>query len=222
MEALRIQETLQKQRINNECVDTLLFLDHPPVLTKGIRGDDAHILVSEEELETMGVQIVKTKRGGDVTYLGPGQLIGYPIMDLKLQGHDVQRFVHRIEATFMNILRDEFGIDSYKGEKKYTGVFVGNDKITAMGIAVNRWVTMHGFAMNLNTNLDHFKWIVPCGLHDRGVTSIHKLTGITYDPIKMGDLIIEQFEELFNLTTYEISKEEFLETLKLEPLLDVI
>lgn len=212
--ALDIQEKLQKQRIEALCPDTLLLLEHPPVLTMGTRAENANIVIARPMLEQLGVQIIDCNRGGDVTYHGPGQIVGYPIMDLKGYGRDIRSFVHRLEQVFINILEQVFGMDSYRGDGKYTGVFVGQDKLTAIGIAVSRWVTMHGFAFNINTDLSHFKWIVPCGLQDKGVTSIEKLIGHPYDMEQMNTLIIQQFEMLFNVTAVEITVEALMESLK--------
>lgn len=213
-EALALQEKLQKQRIEGNCPDTLLLLEHPAVLTMGTRGENRNIVLERSELEKLGVQVVDCNRGGDVTYHGPGQIVGYPIMDLKNHGRDIRSFVHRLEQVFINILKETFEMDSYPGEGKYTGVFVGVDKLTAIGIAVSRWVTMHGFAFNVNTELSHFNWIVPCGLQDRGVTSLKKLLGQPVDIQQMNSLIIQQFELLFNVHAVEITRDELMESLK--------
>lgn len=213
-EALDIQKVVQQQRISDMCDDTLLLLDHPPVLTKGIRGVEEHILLSRDELAARGVEVHESTRGGDVTYLGPGQVIGYVIMNIDRRGRDIRHLVGNVEQTVINILEKEFGISAYVGEKKYTGVFVENDKIAAIGIAVNRRVTMHGFAFNVNTDLSHFDWIVPCGLKDRGVTSIEKLTGSKYDAEAMKELVIGEFEQLFDTDTYRITREELMDSLK--------
>ncbi|MBC7959745.1 MAG: lipoyl(octanoyl) transferase LipB [Vallitaleaceae bacterium] len=212
--ALFIQERLQKQRIEGKCLDTLLLLEHPPVLTMGTRAESNNIVVPKGLLEKMGVQIIECNRGGDVTYHGPGQIVGYPIIDLKGHGRDIRSFVHRLEQVFINILSEDFGIDSHRGEGKYTGVFVGTDKLTAIGISVSRWVTMHGFAFNVNTDLSHFQWIVPCGLQDKGVTSIQKLTGQSYDMNQMNRRIIKQFETLFDVNIMEVTVEELLASLE--------
>lgn len=213
-EALDIQKAVQQQRISDMCDDTLLLLDHPPVLTKGIRGIEEHILLSREELAARGVEVHESTRGGDVTYLGPGQVIGYVIMNIDRRGRDIRRLVGNVEQTVINILEKEFGISAYVGEKKYTGVFVENDKIAAIGIAVNRRVTMHGFAFNVNTDLSHFDWIVPCGLKDRGVTSIEKLTGSKYESEAMKELVIKEFEQLFDTDSYRVTREELMDSLK--------
>lgn len=213
VEVLKIQEALQHQVMNHEHKDVLLLLDHPPVITKGIRGEDENILLSPEQLKDLGVDIIECKRGGDVTYLGPGQVIGYPIMNLKRHGKDVHEFVTKIEQIIVQIMKEDYHTETIVGSKKYTGVFVGDDKIAAIGIAVSRWVTMHGFAFNVNTDLSHFKWIIPCGLKDKGVTSVQKITGHKMDIRAIEDRIIEKFEASFNVTCHEITKEELIKNL---------
>ncbi len=192
-DALAIQEKLHALRVQNRIGDTLLLLEHTPVLTLGTRGDKNNILLPISELEAMGAEIFEASRGGDVTYHGPGQIVGYPIMDLNLQGRDVKAFIGRIQETFIALLKSEFGIDACTDDKKYTGVWVGNNKITAIGIAVRRAVTMHGFAFNINTDMSHFKWINPCGITDRGVTSLALLTGRKQDMARMHALTAEYF-----------------------------
>jgi lipoyl(octanoyl) transferase len=196
-EALALQERLVELRQQGLIEDTLLLLEHPPVLTLGVRGDEANILAAQEELKANGVGIYRVGRGGDVTYHGPGQIVGYPIIDLTGQGRDIKRFVWNIEEVFIRLLKENFGIKAEREDKKYTGVWVGDEKITAIGIAVKRWVTMHGFAFNVNTNLAHFGWINPCGLADRGVTSLQKLTGREQDFERMNQLVAEYFARIF-------------------------
>ncbi len=196
-EALELQEETQRKRIEGSIPDTLILLEHFPVLTLGRRGDEANILRSREELEAAGVSVYDVNRGGDVTYHGPGQIVGYPVMDLKEMGRDIKDYVFRIEEVFIRLLSAEFGIKAEREDKKYTGVWVGNDKITAIGIAVRQWVTMHGFAFNVNTDLSHFGWINPCGLSDKGVTSVRKITGTEADFDRMNDLVIKYFFEVF-------------------------
>ncbi len=196
-EALELQEETQRKRIEGSIPDTLILLEHFPVLTLGRRGDEQNILRSREELMAVGVKVYDVNRGGDVTYHGPGQIVGYPVMDLKEMGRDIKAFVFKIEEVFIRLLLAEFGITAEREDKKYTGVWVGNDKITAIGIAVKQWVTMHGFAFNVNTDLSHFGWINPCGLSDKGVTSIQKLTGKVADFGRMNDLVSKYFLEVF-------------------------
>ena len=174
-EALEIQERLLALRQQNTIGDVLLLVEHPAVLTLGTRGQYENILASEAVLATHGIETFEVNRGGDVTYHGPGQLVGYPIMNLSCCDNDIKTFIWKIEETFIRLLADEFQIEASREDGKYTGVWVGNDKITAIGIAVKRWVTMHGFAFNIATNLEHFKLINPCGITDKGVTSLEAL-----------------------------------------------
>ncbi|HOJ09785.1 MAG TPA: lipoyl(octanoyl) transferase LipB [Clostridiales bacterium] len=198
-EALSIQEKLLAERQAGEGEDTLLLVEHPSVLTLGRRGKQNNIIVPEEYLKANNIKVYEISRGGDVTYHGPGQIVGYPIMDLHNYGKDIKDFVWKIEETFIRLLKEEYGIEACREENKYTGVWVGEEKITAIGIAVKKWVTMHGFAFNVNTNLDHFKWIIPCGLADRGVTSIQKVTGKHQDFERLNDLVVKYFCEVFDL-----------------------
>lgn len=198
-EALAIQQKLHELRLQNQIEDTFLLLEHPPVLTLGTRGVYSNILLPEKELEAGGVKIYEVNRGGDVTYHGPGQIVGYPVMDLKEHGRDIKQFVWNLEEVFIRLLKENFEISAYRDQNKYTGVWVDNNKITAIGIAVKRWVTMHGFAFNVNTNLEHFKWINPCGILDKGVTSLEKLTGSEHDISHMNELLIKYFTEIFGL-----------------------
>lgn len=207
-EALRIQEKLLALRQEGKIGDTFLLVEHPPVLTLGRRGEYSHILMSRQLLEADGVSIYEVNRGGDVTYHGPGQIVGYPIMDLTDQDRDLKKFVWNIEEVFIRLLKQEYGITADRDENKYTGVWVGNEKITAIGIAVKRWVTMHGFAFNVNTRLEHFKWIVPCGLTDRGVTSLQKLIGHPMDFDRLNDLVVNYFCRVFNMEPVAISLDE--------------
>jgi lipoyl(octanoyl) transferase len=197
--ALDIQMEYWKKISAGEGKDTLLLVEHPPVITLGVRGKRENILLSEKELKQHGVSIVQVSRGGDVTYHGPGQIVGYPIMNLNRWGRDIRDFIRRIEDTFIRLLKNDYGIQAERGDKTYTGVWVGAEKITAIGIQVKKWTTMHGFAFNVNTDLSHFTWIVPCGLADRGVTSIHKLTGQKQDMEKLFKRTAEAFCESFDL-----------------------
>lgn len=197
--ALDIQERLLKMRQEGHIGDTLLLVAHPPVLTIGRRGSDANIRVSREWLASKGVSVYPVSRGGDVTYHGPGQIVGYPIMDLTGHGRDIRDFVAKVKNVFIRLLAEEYGIEATGGDQKYTGVFVGNQKITAIGIAVRRWVTMHGFAFNVNTDLSHFDWIVPCGLADKGVTSLEKLLGEPQDFDRMNEIVAGYFCKVFGM-----------------------
>ncbi|HEX3044910.1 MAG TPA: lipoyl(octanoyl) transferase LipB [Bacillota bacterium] len=173
-EALSFQEKALSLRQQGRIGDLLLLVEHPPVLTLGRRGKYHNILLPLDELKKNGINIYEVNRGGDVTYHGPGQLVGYPVMDLNQHGADIKSFIWNMEEVFIRLLKEKYQITADRDEKKYTGVWIENRKITALGIAVHRWVTMHGFAFNINTDLSHFQWINPCGITDKGVASIRK------------------------------------------------
>ncbi len=178
---LDLQAGLVEDRRAGRIGDTLLLLEHPPVITLGVktRLGPKHIIASDEELARQGVTVHETGRGGDVTYHGPGQLVGYPIFDLKPDRCDVHKYVRDLEEVLILALR-EFGIDGVR-VKGLSGVWVGPEgkerKIAAIGVRISRWVTSHGFALNVATDLRHFQLIVPCGISDRGVTSMEAELG---------------------------------------------
>src|SRR5665647_584558 len=155
---LNIQEKLLAARQKDEIEDTLLLVEHPSTLTLGVRGKFSNILVTSAVLKNKNIDIYEVNRGGDVTYHGPGQIVGYPIINLSNYGRDIKKFIWNIEEVFIRLLQKEFDIIAQREDKKYTGVWIGDKKITAIGIAVKHWVTMHGFAFNVNTNLEHFNF----------------------------------------------------------------
>jgi lipoyl(octanoyl) transferase len=198
-EALALQKTLRDSRAENKINDTLLLLEHNSVITLGRRGRYSNILIPGTSLKKEKIEIHEVTRGGDVTYHGPGQLVGYLIFDLKNHGRDVRDFVWKIQEVFIRLLKGRYNIDSRRDDGLYTGVWVENEKITAIGLAVSRWITMHGFAFNINTNLDHYKWINPCGITDRGITSLKKITGLDQDFEKVAGFISDLFCEVFGM-----------------------
>lgn len=197
-EALDIQYRLAEKRRNGEIGNTLILLEHPPVITLGTRGQYNNIYISDEELKREGVTVFKVNRGGDVTYHGPGQIVGYIIFDLRDFGSDTHVFIQKIKQCFIDLLQCEYNIDAYGNENKYTGVWVNDEKITAIGISVRKWITMHGFAFNVNTNLKHFSWINPCGL-SKGVTSIEKLMKKKADMPEIFVKVQHYFAKEFNI-----------------------
>lgn len=197
--ALEIQEKLQLLRQQNKIEDTLILLEHPPVITLGRGGEYCNILASQKDLEKKGIKIYEVNRGGNVTYHGPGQIIGYIIMDLTRQNKDLTEFVRKICEVFIQLLKIEYNIEASRERGKYTGVWVGNDKITAIGISVKHWVTMHGFAFNVNTQMEHFKWINPCGLKDKGVTSLQQILGVKQNFNILNEKVLKYFCKVFNL-----------------------
>jgi lipoyl(octanoyl) transferase len=207
-EALDLQTKLSLLKQRKMIPDTLLLLEHPPVLTIGKSGSKANILVSGPMLESLSVPVFEINRGGDVTYHGPGQIVGYMIMDIQENSLGIKEMVWKIEEIFIRLLKDEYQIDAHREDGRYTGVWVGDQKITAIGIGVKHWVTTHGFAFNVNTNLEHFNWINPCGITDKGVTSLQKLLGHPLDLQAINEQVMKYFGEVFTLKTNLISKAE--------------
>jgi lipoyl(octanoyl) transferase len=175
----------------------LLFVEHPHVLTLGVRGDGgrAHILAAPDALASRGVEVYETGRGGDITYHGPGQIVGYPILDLKPDRCDVHRYVRDLEDVLIRTATD-YGIDAGRVEG-LTGVWVGRDKLAAIGVRIARWITSHGFALNVTTDLEYFNLIVPCGIAGRGVTSLSRLLGRPVDRAEVEDRIASHFSRVF-------------------------
>jgi lipoyl(octanoyl) transferase len=200
-EALELQKTLVEDRRAGRIGDTLLLLEHPPVLTLGVktRGKSTNIIASDEQLARAGVAVFETSRGGDVTYHGPGQLIGYPIFDLNPDRRDVHKYVRQLEEALIVALR-RFGLEGAR-VPGLTGVWVGpsgqEEKIAAIGVRISRWIASHGFALNVSTHLDHFGLIVPCGIRDRGVTSIERCLGRPVAPADVEDAVIAGVREVF-------------------------
>jgi lipoyl(octanoyl) transferase len=176
-DALELQRRLVEERKANLIPDQLLLLEHPPVITLGVkaRNDRSHVLETPAALAERGIDVVETGRGGDVTYHGPGQLVGYPIIDLTPDRRDVHQYVRDLEEVLIRAVAT-FGIDAGRSAG-LTGVWVGDAKLAAIGVRIARWVTSHGFALNVGTNLDHFALIVPCGISDKTVTSMEHLIG---------------------------------------------
>ena len=203
-EALALQRSLVEERKAGRIGDTLLLLEHPHVLTLGVRGDGgrSHILASDEALASRGIEVQETGRGGDITYHGPGQLVGYPIVDLNPDRRDVHRYVRDLETVLIRTAWD-YGIEAGRVDG-LTGVWVGNEKLAAIGVRIARWITSHGFALNVSTDLDQFSLIVPCGISDRGVTSLARLLGRPVDMAEVEFRIIEHFANVFNLNGLEI------------------
>ncbi len=175
-EALELQAALVEQRRNGEIPDTLLLLEHPHVVTLGSAGGRGHLRDSPGELAARGIGVYEAGRGGDVTYHGPGQLVGYPILDLKPDRRDLHAYLRSLENVLIGALRT-FGIDGQR-DASATGVWAGGAKVAAIGIRVSSgWITSHGFALNVSTDLSYFDTIVPCGLHGCQVTSVSRFLG---------------------------------------------
>jgi len=203
---LDLQAALVEDRRAGRIGDTLLLLEHPPVITLGVktRHGARHIIASDGELARQGVIVHETGRGGDVTYHGPGQLVGYPILDLKPDRCDVHKYVRDLEEVLILALR-EFGIEGAR-LKGLSGVWVGAEgrerKIAAIGVRISRWITSHGFALNVANDLRHFQLIVPCGIADRGVTSMESELGRNVSLIQIEDAVVRGFESVFAGATH--------------------
>ncbi|MEA4846377.1 MAG: lipoyl(octanoyl) transferase LipB [Clostridiaceae bacterium] len=204
--ALDIQYDILEKRQKDELGDTLILVEHPPVITLGRHAVESNIVVPEKYLNDNGISIYHIERGGDVTYHGPGQIVGYPIVSLRDKGIGIREFVEKLENTFITLLKDEYGIDSGINHD-FPGVWVGNSKITAVGLAVKRGVTMHGFAFNVNTDLEYFKLIVPCGIPSKGITSLEKLKGSSIDFNHVNKMVLDYFCNTFD---YEGTEELYL------------
>jgi lipoyl(octanoyl) transferase len=196
-EALALQRSLVEERRADRVGDLLLLVEHPHVLTLGVRGDGgrSHILAAPPSLSALGVEVHETGRGGDITYHGPGQVVGYPILDLRPDRCDVHRYVRDLEEVLIRAAAD-YGIRAGRVDG-LTGVWVGREKLAAIGVRIARWVTSHGFAFNVSTDLSYFGLIVPCGIADRGVTSLSRLLGRSVSSSEVEDRIAERFSEVF-------------------------
>lgn len=203
----RLQTLLHEMRFRGEIGDVLIFTEHEHVYTIGKAGDESDLRVSEIFLKKMGVKVYKIDRGGKITYHGPGQIVGYPIFKLDDLGFDVHSYLRALEEVIISTLED-YGI---KGGRKtgLTGVWVGDEKIASIGIKVSRWVTMHGFALNVNTDLSFFDFIFPCGFKDVSMTSMKKVIGfeVAFDEVKRN--LRGKFERVFGLEFVENEKDFF-------------
>lgn len=200
--AWSLQKKLFDDCLQAQSGDALILCEHPHTYTVGKNGVESlgkHLLLNKDQLLENGIRVFEIDRGGDITYHGPGQIVGYPILNLNRYYRDVHRYLRDIEEVIIRTIRhyDIIG----KRIEKVTGVWVdtlrGPEKICAIGVKVTRWITMHGFALNVNTNLDFFNGIVPCGITDKGVTSMEKLLGQQQDINEIENIIIHEFQSVF-------------------------
>jgi lipoyl(octanoyl) transferase len=201
--AYEIQKNIRDDVINKKRNDTLILLQHNPVITLGTRGKTENLLADKKSLQKEGIDVIRTDRGGDITYHGPGQIVGYPILDLNKHKKDIRLYVQKLENIFIKLLSDLYKIDAHMEDGKYAGVWIGKEKITAVGISVRKWVTMHGFAFNVKTNLDHFGYINPCGLDGRSVTSLEKIIKKEISIDTMMTTLTEYFIKIFGYDDFE-------------------
>jgi len=188
-----MQKKLHAQRVTGDIPDTLLLLEHRPVYTLGTSASKDHVLFNEETLAGRGIDLVTTSRGGDVTYHGPGQLVGYPIVHLGDLGIKVLEYLTALEEVMIRTV-SRYGITAGR-DSRNRGAWVGNSKLAALGIRVSRQVTMHGFALNVNTQLNDYSGIVACGLQGVGVTSLQQLTGAPQDMAEVKSVVSEVFAD---------------------------
>lgn len=224
-EAWMLQRKVQKQLIDQKLVtrdhpqlekkitDSFIFAEHPHVYTLGKSGNAAHLLKGIAELKQIDAEFIENDRGGDITYHGPGQIVGYPILDLDRYFTDVHKYLRYLEEVIIKTCAD-YGIEAGRIEG-LTGVWVGDEKICAMGIRCSRWVTMHGFAFNVNTDLSYFDHIVPCGIKDKNVTGLSKILGNPVDIEEVKKRIATHFAEQFGVKlTVPFNEEKLLKKLK--------
>jgi lipoyl(octanoyl) transferase len=197
-EGVDMQRALVEERRAGRVADLLLLLEHPHVVTLGVKLDASrsHLIATPELLATREVEVHESGRGGDITYHGPGQLVGYPIMDLRPDRCDVHKYVRDLEDVMIRAAGD-FGVRARRVEG-LTGAWVGADKLGAIGVRISRWITSHGFAFNVTTDLDYFRLIVPCGITSGGVTSLSRVTGRPVATVDADHAIVRHFCDVFD------------------------
>jgi lipoyl(octanoyl) transferase len=204
-DGLELQRELVDRRKAGGIPDQLLLLEHPPVITLGVktRNDRSHVVATQQALDEEGVEVFESGRGGDVTYHGPGQLVGYPILDLRPDRCDVHRYVRDLEEVLIRTAA-AFGIAAARADG-LTGAWVGDEKLAAIGVRIARWVTSHGFALNVSTNLAHFRLIVPCGITGKGVTSLEKLLARPVPLSGVEDAVVDAFCSVFERRALQLT-----------------
>jgi lipoyl(octanoyl) transferase len=216
LEAWELQKRVVAARKAGAIEDLLLFCEHPHVITLGRSGKRANLLAGENVLRQKGVQYVETSRGGDITYHGPGQIVGYPILNLGSIKRDVVWYVRMLEEAMIRASA-EFGIVAQREAGK-TGIWVGEDtsaeKLAAIGVHISRWVTSHGFAFNVTTDLRYFDLIVPCGIAERKATSLEKLLARRIDLSEVKPMLTKHLGDIFELDVRTVRREELLERLE--------
>lgn len=216
-EALALQAGLVEARRANRIADLLLLVEHPPVITVGVNGRREHVVATPERLRDLGVTQHATGRGGDVTYHGPGQVVGYPIVSLKPDRCDVHRYVRDLEEVMIRTTKD-FGLPAAR-VPGMTGVWVGAEKIGAIGVRIARWITSHGFSYNVDPDLDHFKLIVPCGIRGRGVTSLARALGRPVPARLAEERLIRHFADVFDRAVVEHRRVAWAADRELQPVI---
>jgi len=204
LEAWPLQRRLVEMRQREEIPDVLLFVEHPPTYTLGRSGKRDHLLIGDQALAALDASFIETDRGGDITFHGPGQVVGYPILDLRQWVADVHAYLRALEEVLILAL-DRFGIEASR-EAGYTGVWHPGGKIAAIGVRVSRWVTSHGFALNVTTDLDYFRRIVPCGIVGRGVSSMASVLEVPISPDGVREEVSTSFGSVFERTMKPVAE----------------
>lgn len=208
LEAWDLQRELFGKRYKKELPDVLLLLEHHHTYTLGKTAEKSNLIGSKNFLEQNKISVYDIDRGGDITYHGPGQVVGYPIISLEDWNKDTHKYLRSIEEVIIRTCT-EFGIKAGRDEN-YTGVWVENRKIAAIGIKVSRWITMHGFAFNVNTDLKYFSGIIPCGIREKEVTSLEKELGKKIETEKVNSILLRNFKEVFEYPDFEKVIPEYL------------
>jgi lipoyl(octanoyl) transferase len=197
-----LQQEFFDRRLAGSAPDTLILTEHEHVYTLGRNAHVDHLLAGASDLEARGVDVVEVDRGGDITYHGPGQLVAYPILDLEQHGRDVASYLRSLEEVVIRVL-GRLGIPATR-LPGYTGVWVSGEKVCAIGIKATRWVTMHGLALNVATDLSYFGGIIPCGIFERGVTSVREITGEVFPMPVIEEMFIAEFCSVFGARAPEV------------------
>lgn len=205
-EAWDLQKEIFEKRVKNELIDQLFLLEHPHTYTLGKIADKNNLVGSKEYLEANNISVYDIDRGGDITYHGPGQIVGYPIINLAEWQKDTHKYLRSLEQVLIDVCI-HYGLNPSRSEK-YTGVWIDDRKICAIGIKVSRWVTMHGFAFNVNTDLSLYNGIIPCGISDKQVTSLAKEIGQKVDLPEVKQIILEKFKSVFDYDEVRINAKE--------------
>ncbi len=209
--ALALQMRICELKKQGFAPDVLLLLEHPPVITLGRNGDWRHLVVPDEVLRARGVTRHHVDRGGDITYHGPGQLVGYPLLQLERHEQDVHRYMRNLEEAIIRVLA-EYGIEAGR-EEQLTGVWTGSGKICAMGVHISRWITRHGFALNVNTDLSFYGLIVPCGLVGKPVSSMQAILGHEIDLRQVAEKFSRHFGQIFARSIMTMSSDQLFAAL---------
>ncbi|AFN75487.1 lipoate-protein ligase B [Melioribacter roseus P3M-2] len=210
--SLETSKKILNRRLAGEVDDLFFLLEHPHTYTLGKVADRSNLLLTHEQLTERGIKVYDIDRGGDITYHGPGQIVGYPIIDLKKWKEDTHAYLRNLEQLIINVCK-KYGLKADRKEG-LTGVWIEDRKIAAIGIKVSRWITMHGFAFNINTDLSLFGGIIPCGIKDKEVTSLQKETGIMYDIEDIKKDLLEEFVRIFDYRHHtEIDRSRFINSI---------